>query len=418
MNGLFTALSMVIGLATRNLRRYLRRTLITTVGIALGTALSLFSMGLGDGGHNQMIENGVRIGQGHLTVQPKGYLQSPSPSLFIRNPGPILSVLRSSQGVRGIFPRIRGEGILATAAGSEGIRFQGIDPAMKADGGIFRRSMKEGSFLDGTGQRNLVIGEKLAKRLNLKVGKKAVLTTQDSRGEITSVLLRVKGIFQTGSSSIDGAICLLPLGILQDTMGMGKGVTSLAIYLFNPYQQDTVLRELNRMLPDGPDVILPWQKLQPQMRDFVMIDNVFGYLTYGIVLFIVSIGVLNTVLMSVMERKGEIGILAALGMRSGAILRMILLETAFLSMIGIGAGLVLGLGVNWYFSVHGLDLRSFSSQSWNLAGTVVDPIMYSQLRPHRVIQLCLAVLVLTLTMGIYPAWKASRIEPVEAMEKP
>ena len=288
-----------------------------------------------------MIENGVRIGQGHLTVQPKGYLQSPSPSLFIRNPGPILSALRSSQGVRGIFPRIRGEGILATAAGSEGIRFQGIDPAMKADGGIFRRSMKEGSFLDGTDHRNLIIGEKLAKRLNLKVGKKAVLTTQDVHGEITSVLLRVKGIFQTGSSSIDGAICLLPLGILQDTMGMGKGVTSLAIYLSNPYQQDTVLRELNRMLPDGPDVILPWQKLQPQMRDFVMIDNVFGYLTYGIVLFIVSIGVLNTVLMSVMERKGEIGILAALGMQSGAILRMILLETAFLSMIGIGAGLVL-----------------------------------------------------------------------------
>ncbi len=418
MKGLFTTRPMIIGLAARNLRRYLRRTLITTVGIALGTALSLFSMGLGDGGHNQMIENGVRIGQGHLTVQPKGYLQSPSPSLFIRNPGPILSALKSNPGVREVFPRIRGEGILATAAGSEGILFQGVDPNLKAEGAIFKRSMKEGAFLDSTGRRNLVIGEKLAKRLNLKVGKKAVLTAQDAGGEITSVLLRVKGIFQTGSSSIDGAVCLLPLGILQKTLGMGKGVTSLAIYLSNPYQQNAVFRELDKMLPDGPDVLLPWQKLQPQMRDFVIIDNVFGYLTYGIVLFIVSIGVLNTVLMSVMERKREIGILAALGMENGAILRMILLETTFLTLLGIGGGLILGLGVNWYFSVHGLDLRSFSSESWNLAGTVVDPIMYSQLRPHRILQLCLAVLGLTLTMGIYPAWKASHIEPVEAMEKP
>jgi ABC-type lipoprotein release transport system permease subunit len=119
---------MVIKLAFRNLRRHLRRTIITVTAIGLGTGLALFSIGLGDGGHQQMIENGVRIGQGHLTVQRDGFLESPSSSLYVEDPDPFLTVIRNSPFVENAFPRIRGEGILATAAGAEGVMFQGIDP--------------------------------------------------------------------------------------------------------------------------------------------------------------------------------------------------------------------------------------------------------------------------------------------------
>jgi len=409
---------MVTRLAFRNLKRHFRRTLISTVGIALGVALSLFSLGLGDGGHNQMIENGVRIGQGHLTVQAKGYLEAPSPSKYIPDPVPIVSALREHPDIKVVFPRIRGEGILATAAGSEGIQFLGIDPRLTGEGDMFRDSMKEGTFLTDPDSAKVVIGAKLAKRLKVAVGKKTVLTCQDSEGEITSILLRVAGIYRSGSSAIDGLICLIPVNTLQDTMGIGNGVTSLALFLEDPFQQNRVYREVADLLPAGPLTVHPWEELQPDLRDYVVIDNIFGYLTYGVIIFLLSIGVLNTVLMSVMERRREIGILTALGMGSGAILRMVLLETALITTIGIAFGLVLGLGVNWYFSVHGINLTAFSSEGWDLAGTVIDPIMYSQLRPHRVVQLCVIVFLLTVTMGIYPAIKASRTQPVEAMEKP
>ena len=409
---------MVTRLAFRNLKRHFRRTLISTVGIALGVALSLFSLGLGDGGHNQMIENGVRIGQGHLTVQAKGYLEAPSPSKYIPDPVPTVSALREHTDIKVVFPRIRGEGILATAAGSEGIQFLGIDPRLTGEGDMFRDSMKEGTFLTDPDSAKVVIGAKLAKRLKVAVGKKTVLTCQDSEGEITSILLRVAGIYRSGSSAIDGLICLIPVNTLQDTMGIGNGVTSLALFLEDPFQQNRVYREVADLLPAGPLTVHPWEELQPDLRDYVVIDNIFGYLTYGVIIFLLSIGVLNTVLMSVMERRREIGILTALGMGSGAILRMVLLETALITTIGIAFGLVLGLGVNWYFSVHGINLTAFSSEGWDLAGTVIDPIMYSQLRPHRVVQLCVIVFLLTVTMGIYPAIKASRTQPVEAMEKP
>ena len=409
---------LILRLAFRNLYRHLRRTLITMVAIALGTGLALFSIGLGDGGHRQMIENGVRIGQGHLTVQEEGFLESPSTSLYIRDPAPFLEVLSSSPYVSELYSRIRGEGILATAAGAEGVGFQGIDPSEPGEAEIFRNSMEEGQFLSGINDSRVVLGRKLADRLKVKLGRKVVLTTQDARGEITSTLLRVQGIFKTGSTAIDGNICLIPLGALQKTLAMGSGVTSIAVYLENPFHQDRAFRSIERSLPKGTAGLFPWESLQPDLRDYVVIDDAFGYMIYAIILLIVAIGVLNTVFMSVMERRREIGILTALGMGRGSVLGMVLAETVFITFLGIFLGLVIGLGVNWYFATHGLDLSSWSPEEWSLAGTVIDPVLRSHLRPHRAFGLCAAVFLLTVTMGIYPAWKASRTEPVEAMEKP
>lgn len=409
---------MITRMAARNIRRHLRRTIITSTGIALGTALTLFSVGLGDGGHNQMIENGVRLGQGHLTVQRVGYLESPSTSIYISEPDTLLPGLKKQSGLRGIYPRVRAEGILSTASGTEGIVFQGIVPDIPGEGLLYKDSIVDGSFLTDSGSNSIVIGEKLARRLKLKIGKKAILTCQNSNGEIISVLLKVRGIFRTGSSSIDGFICLIPIRTAQDTLSMGSGITSIALYLEKPRQQELIVSKLRTALPlDGTDIFL-WQQLQPELRDFVVIDDAFGYLTYAIILFIVAIGVLNTVLMSVMERKREIGILAALGMRPGTVLGMILMETLFITVTGILIGLCIGLGVNWHFSVHGLDLRSLYDSEVTISGTVIDPVLYSDLRPHRVVQLCALVLLLTISMGLYPAIKASRTEPVEAMEKP
>jgi ABC-type lipoprotein release transport system permease subunit len=413
---------MVVKLAFRNLRRNLRRTLITVLAIGAGTALALFGLGLGDGGHFQMIQNGVAIGQGHLTFQPDGFLESPSNTLFLEDPSPLLRVARESGYVENAFPRIRGEGMLATAGGAEGIGFLGIDPTDPGESAIFRRSMSKGDFLQENSGAKVIVGAKLAERLKLKTGRKTVLTTQDATGEITSTLLRVEGIFRTGSGAIDGTIILVPLAYLQDALSMGDGVTSIAIYLDNPFKQDAAQSSIRGMAdgltqPGGPE-LYNWQTLQSDLRDYVVIDDAFGYMIYAIILLIVAIGVLNTVLMSVMERRREIGILTAVGMEGRHIMAMILTETVFITILGILVGLIIGLGVNWYFSTYGWDLSAMSPEEWSLAGTVIDPVLYSHLRPQRALTLCGLVFMLTVTMGIYPAWKASRTLPVEAMEKP
>ncbi|MDF1536274.1 MAG: FtsX-like permease family protein [bacterium] len=409
---------MVVKLAFRNLRRNFRRTLITVLAIGIGTGLALFGVGLGDGGHFQMIENGVSIGQGHLTFQKEGFLESPSNTLFIEDPALFMEIAGRSDDVDQAFPRIRGDGMLATAAGAEGVAYQGIDPTRPGEASIFRRSMSEGEFLTENAGAGIVVGARLADRLKLKVGRKAVLTTQDATGEITSTLLRVTGIFRTGSGAIDGSICLIPLAFLQEALSMNGGVTSIALYIRNPFKHEETLQRIAAQIPEGPTHLYAWQTLQPDLRDYVVIDDAFGYMIYAIILLIVAIGVLNTVLMSVMERRREIGILTAVGMEGGQVMRMLLTETVFITILGILAGLAMGLGVNWYFSVYGWDLSAMSPEEWSLAGTVIDPVLRSHLRPQRAIILCGLVFLLTVTMGIYPAWKASRTLPVEAMEKP
>ena len=240
---------MIFKMAFRNLRRHRAKTILTVAAIGLGTGLALFSIGLGDGSHFQMIENGVRVGQGHLTVQREGFLEAPSTSLYITDPAAWIRTIGRSEHVRKIYPRIRGEGILATAAGAEGVMFQGIDPTLPGEVQIFRDSLTEGEFPADRKAAGIVMGAKLADRLKLKLGKKVVLTTQDAEGEITSTLLRVKGIFRSGSSSIDGSICIIPLGHLQKALDMGDGVTSLAVYLYNPFKQDEAFEEISSMDP-------------------------------------------------------------------------------------------------------------------------------------------------------------------------
>ncbi len=408
---------MIVKLAARNLRRYLRRTLLTLTGIAFGTALAMIAIGLGDGTHDMMIRNGLQLGQGHITIQPEGYLQSPSAGLFLKETSGLLKIISSEPEVALSYPRVRGEGILSSASGGEGISFMGIDPGIEGEGELVLRSMDSGEFLDGPEGNWIVIGKKLAELLSLKVGRKTVLTVQDSQGQITSTLLRVKGIFHSGSPEIDRIYTLIPIKTVQKTLAMGNGVTSIAVYLKENRETKTVLKKLRSSISSEKIAVLPWQKIQPSLRDFVVLDDAFGYLYYLIILIIVSIGVLNTVLMSVMDRKREIGILMAVGMRPGSVLRMILAETCLIALLGTASGLIIGYGFHYYFATHGLDLSSFVGE-FSLAGTVLDPVYYSSLRPVRIIQIFTVIILTTITMGIYPAFKAARTEPVEAMEKP
>ncbi len=408
---------MVINLAARNLHRNIRRTLLTLTGIAVGMALAMMAIGLGDGGHDMMIENGLALGQGHITIQPQNYLQSPSTGLFLADASGLNDIVRSEPEVEISYPRIRGDGMLSSAVGGEGIGFVGIDPGIAGEGNIVKRSMVEGEFPDSPEGNWIVIGRKLARLLNLKVGRKAVLTVQDSTGEITSALFRVKGIFYSGSPEIDRTYTIMPLKTLQEVLGMGEGVTSIAVYLGEHRETGAVLKKLRETISTEKIDILPWQEVQPELRDYVVLDDAFGYLYYLIIMVIVSIGVLNTVLMSVMDRKREIGILMAVGMKPASVLRMILMETFLIALLGTMAGLILGYGIHYYFATYGLNLGSYL-EDLSLAGTVIDPVYYSSLRPARILQICTVVILMTVSMGIYPAIKASRTEPVEAMEKP
>lgn len=406
---------ILIKLAWRNLWRNVRRTLITMVAIGLGLALAMISIGLGDGGHQQMIESGVRMGAGHITVQPLGYQKNPSNDKIILNEAPVLRALKDIPQVREVSLRIVGKGLLSSAANSSGVTFRGVDPSEEGDKSFLAPHLISGEYLALRDTRDILIGEKLAQKLKVSVGKKVVLMGQDASGEVSSALFRVKGIYKTGVSDLDRYFCVISLRGARHFLGLEQGITQVAIYLGSQFEVERVLSLLRSRLGSLSVEVLPWQEVMPDLLRFVQLDDGGNYLFLGIILVIVALGILNTILMSVLERTREFGMMLALGLSPRFLFLMIILETTLLALLSMVFGSALGFGGHHYFATVGLNLTGFTAERLTLAGTIISPILYSHLRPMRVIGLFIIIFLVTIVTGLYPAVKASRLAPVKAI---
>jgi len=408
-------MAILMKLAWRNLWRNVRRTLITMAAIGLGLALAMVSIGLGDGGHEQMIESGVRMGAGHITVQPRGYQKNPSNEKTITNETPVLRALKDIPQVREVSLRIVGRGLISSAANSSGIAFRGVDPTQEGDKSLLAPHVISGDYLSVGDARGILIGEKLAQKLRVSVGKRVVLMGQDASKEVSSSLFRVKGIYKTGVSDLDRYFCVISLEGARHFLGLEQGITQVAIYLGSQFEVEKVLSLLRSRLGFLPIEVLPWQEVMPDLLRFVQLDDAGNYLFLGIILVIVALGILNTILMSVLERTREFGMMLALGLSPCFLFFTIMFETTILALMSMVFGGGLGFGGHHYFATVGLNLTGLTAERLTLAGTIISPILYSHLRPMRVVGLLIIVFLVTLVTGLYPAVKASRLSPVKAI---
>ena len=206
-------------LAWRNLWRRKRRTIITAASIGFGVMLSVTFTGTGDYGYTKMINTGAAMGMGHITVEPKGYNQTPSLDKRLRNSDHIRKKILDIPGVSDAIVRITGQAMFASASKSVGGMFMGIDPAQESGrNNLLLGSIIEGRLFEGTYGRGVVVGSRMARKLNLRLGKKIVYTTTDVNGQIVSEIARVTGIFRTGVDEVDGAFILLPINSVRNTL--------------------------------------------------------------------------------------------------------------------------------------------------------------------------------------------------------
>jgi ABC-type lipoprotein release transport system permease subunit len=274
-----------------------------------------------------------------------------------------------------------------------------------------------GRYLEDHDKRGVLIGADLARRLKTSVGGKAVVTAQDASGQISSQLVKVRGIFHTGISEMDGYFAQVSLPLARALLGVSEGATQLAVFLENEKDQARVREEIKPMI-SGPEAsVFNWEDIMPDLVLFVQMDNAGTYIFMGIIMVVVTLGILNTILMSVLERTREFGLMIALGMDPRRLLRLVVLETMFLSLLSLGVGAILGFGAHLYFAEHGFDMGYASEEQLTMAGTVFDPVLYSELAPARVLLLLGIVFSVTLAVGIYPAIRAARVDPVRAIMK-
>ena len=409
----------IIKLAWRNLWRNKRRTIITISSICFGLVLALVFIGLGDGTYGTMIDSAARLGSGHITLEHSAYRTSLLTRLTLRSTDEIVNQFDTIEEIEGWAPRILGQAMLSTSYGSVGTAFIGVEPEREKENTLFIDKIKEGSYLKNTDGRGVLIGRKMAERLKASIGSKMVITANNLHGEIASELLRVVGIFETGSEMIDGYVCQISLKRAQNLLAMQeKEITQLAVFITNQRDTDRVITVLKTALADFTEVaVLSWRKVMPELASYVELDGTSNYIFQIIIFIIIAAGILNSILMSVLERQFEFGVLLCLGINPRSLLFLILVESILLGFLGVTIGTGLGLACNQYFTVKGFDMTLFTGEDLDISGIALDPILYSNLYPDHLIITVSLVFLLTVLVGVYPAIKAARSVPIVALKK-
>lgn len=401
---------LLLTLAWRNLWRHPRRTLLTGLTVAFGQALLLVFLGLNDGGHLQMIEATVRMGSGHVLIEAPGYHRRRGVELAL--PAPAIERAAAwartrPELVRAVVPRAFASGLLSSADGATGASLTGVDPRVEASVSRFADRVTRGRFLEASDRAAAVIGAGIARLLKAGVGSRVVLTGQEAGGgEIRSALLSIVGILSTGLPELDESLVLVPLPFLQEFLDLGGGVHQVALLLDDQAAAPAAAAALRAALPDLE--VLSWAEANPQLAAFIRIDDAGNYLFDAIFFLLIGFMVLNTLLMSVLERRREFALLDALGLGPRRRFLGVVLEAAILAALASAAGLGLGFAGHTYFRVHGLPLRWFTEQNLEAAGVAIDPIMRSALAPERVAQALAVVFGLTLLLALWAARHAGR----------
>ena len=413
---------MLFLLAWRNLWRHRKRTVITLSSIAVGFGLAVLSIGIGDGSHNSLIRNAIKLGEGHLTVQPRGYLEAPANHKYLVN-GLNLSEKLNALNVNGsIEPRISLQVLASTANNSVGVALEGISSETDPRADMLKPQLVKGEWIKSDDHRGIVIGVGMASKLKAKLGSKVVIMAGKKGGDSQAQLGRVRGIFKSQVPEMDDYLIFSDLQFARRFL-QGEGadvakqpITRFAIFLNDPNSLYEWKDKIKAAVESAEVIAMDWQEMMPQLVQFIIIDDAGNYVFLLLILIMVIFGVLNTVLMSVLERTREFGLLRALGLSRRNLLTLVFCESFLMGLLAIVVGWIAGGGVHFWFSQHGIDFTAMMGEGGNvMMGTFMDPIVYPELSWNRVMQLTIIIFGATLASGIYPAIKAARVTPVEAL---
>ncbi len=359
---------------------------------------------------DRTITNSVELETGHIKVYPRGYYEKADllpTTMSISSYTQVIELVQDVKGVTTAVPRIRAGGMLQNKETTRVI-INGIDPEQDSGVRDLRKYIVEGEYL--VNDENVVIGESLASRLNIKLHDKVVLSSVAADGAPASESYTVNALFCTGFSSYDGTMVFLPLQHAQELLTM-DGVTEIVVIVDTPEEVKTITADIEETLHSNglPLEALHWEQLSPELAQFAEMEKSMSFLFLSIVIIVAAIGILNTMLMAVYERVKEVGVMAAFGYKPRTILGLFVLEGLIIGVMGAAIGCILGLGINYYLSQVGIDFAGADVVEF------METHIYPRLSVSDVVYPFVFAVLVTLLAAVYPAYKASQLEPVEAL---
>jgi ABC-type lipoprotein release transport system permease subunit len=406
-------------MAWRNLWRNRRRTLLTLSSIVFGVFLSVLFTAMQDQNWADTIDLAARLGGGHVTFQHPEYQDTPKLTLTVEGTDELRRIALEDDNVERVVERITGHTMLSTAGESFGAGFIAIDPG-KEDVNTFSllEALAEGSMFESKHDKGIILGGKLADNLGAKMGNRVVYTLTDKNGEIVNGLARLSGILRSGAPSIDGGMCLLPIGAVREVLGYAPDeAIQVAVFVDDQRRSDQVAERLQEAV--GSDrAALAWFETQPELSGFIAMKVGGSRFIEILIAILVAAGIFNTLFVSVMERLREFGILMAIGFSPGRLFRLVMLESLWLALVGLAAAAVVTAWPYYYLSTTGIDYSALvaGEESTEIAGVALSTTIRVGIFPESAAIIAFAAIAAVLLSGIYPAWKAGHVEPVKTIK--
>jgi putative ABC transport system permease protein len=413
----------LLQLAWRNLWRNPRRTLIAMSAIGFGYVMLLFVACLMAGLRQQMIETGTGLVLSDIQVHaPAYYPNRPIHQTLGGQKGTnvttLVATITADPRVYAASPRVYGYGLASAGDQSAGVEILGVDPHQEQKITVLQTRIVKGSYLTEGMPKGIVVGDKFVTTNGVGVGSEIILLTQAADGSMGNDLYTIVGIFHTGLDTVDGSLVLMSLSSLQELLRLPPvRIHEVGIKLHDVTEATAAAAalgvQLSKILPVR---VRAWPELVPELADYVQFNRSVTFILFFIFFLLAIIGIVNTMLMAVIERTRELGMLMAVGMRPVQVVGLILAEAAGLAAASLVLGGAIGVPVLWYLQVHGLDLGG-AIDEFSLAGVVVGRHWYGRQDFFAYSQAALGLAVTALASALYPALRAARFRPTEALRK-
>jgi ABC-type lipoprotein release transport system permease subunit len=410
-------------LAWRNLWGNPRRTMIAMAAIGFGYAMLLFVACLMAGLRQQMIESGTDLLLSDIEVHaPDYYPDRPLQQTLGGRDGidvnALLAAIAADPRVQAASPRVYGYGLASATQQSAGVQLLGVVPDREQKITVLQTRMVKGSYLIGGMPKNIVMGDRLATMIGVDVGSQIVLLTTAADGSMGNDLFTVGGLFHTGLDSMDQGLVLMPIASLQVLLRLPTTrIHEVGIKIQDIAAGTEVAADLEAQLRKTfPVRLQPWQELAPELADYVQFNHRVTIILFFIFFLMAAMGIVNTMLMAIVERTRELGMLMAVGMRPAQVVGLIVAEAASLAAASLFLGGALGIPLLWYLQAHGLYLGG-DRGAVSLAGIVVGPLWHGRQDFPAYAQAALGLAITALASALYPAVRAAGFRPAEALRK-
>jgi len=403
---------MLAAIAWRNVWRSRTRSLVILIAISLGIFAGVFFNAFMAGMMNQRVENVIKTELSHIQIHAPEYTETLELEKHISNGIEIRNTLLKNGSIEAVSNRLLTSAMLTSAETGAGVRVMGVVPEHERQVSNMHEKIIEGKYFEGIKRNPILLGKKLARKLNVKLRSKLVLTLTQSDGTITYGAFRVAGIFESVNSTYDEMNVFVRKSDLSKLIQYDENIChEIAIYLNNHDAYKQIGEKISKLYSNLE--VKTWVQLSPEMKMVEGSMAMYLYIFLVIILLALLFGIINTMLMVILERVKELGMLMAVGMTRTKVFFMILLETVYLSTIGGVVGALIGYGVSIIYETRGIDLSKLYGQG--LAAYGYDPVIYTYITFDVVINVTIMVIITGIIAALFPARKALKLNPAEAI---